>query len=66
MAVGIFYVWLDVIDRRSVGEIRSALDLLSQHVFRVDNIVKGTDLLASMQATVRSVVKTQARRGSEA
>lgn len=41
------------------GEVRSALDLLSQHVFRVDSVVKGTDLPASMQSTVRTVVKTQ-------
>lgn len=41
------------------GEIRSALDLLAQHVFRVDSVVPGTELVAAMQSTVRTVVRTQ-------
>lgn len=57
-----------MIEKESIspfGEIRSALDILSQHVVRVDNVVKGTDILASMQNIMRNVIKTQVVLGEE-
>ena len=41
------------------GEIRSALDLLHQHVVKVDNIVKSTGTLPVMQSLIKNTVKTQ-------
>lgn len=41
------------------GEIRSALDIMHQDVVKVDNIVKNTGLLPSMETLVKNTVKTQ-------
>ena len=41
------------------GEIRSALDMLNQHVTKVDNIVQNTGIVGTMQTMVKTVVKTQ-------
>ena len=47
-------------DRRSpFGEIRSALDMLNQHVTKVDNIVQNTGIVGTMQTMVKTAVKTQ-------
>ena len=41
------------------GEIRSALDLLHQHVIKVNNIVANTGIVASMENIIKSSVKVQ-------
>ena len=41
------------------GEIRSALDIMHQDVVKVDNIVKNTGLLPSMETLIKNTVKTQ-------
>ena len=41
------------------GEIRSALDMMSQHVIKVDNIVRNTGAVPVMQNLIRNTVKTQ-------
>ena len=43
------------------GEIRSALDLLHQHVLKVNNIVNNTGIQSTMESIIKNCVKVQVR-----
>ena len=42
-------------------EIRSALDLLHQHVLKVNNIVNNTGIQSTMEGIIKNCVKVQVR-----